>query len=111
MGDFLGARDYSKSVFYFMAEGEGHFPMIFMAARFKQARMGDFLGAKDYSKSVPEKTLALQKWNRTELTAPILGMLRFSPSKQVNGSTPTRKRYDSSSSYPTTIGKKFYTNK
>ena len=104
MVDFLGARDYSNSTFYFMAEGEGHFPMIFLVAGFKWGWV--IFWVQEIIQSLfHEKTLALQKWNRTELTTPILGMLRFSPSKQVNGSTPTRKRYDSSLSYPTTIGK------
>ena len=88
-----------------MAEGEaeGHFPMIFLTAGFKRGWV--IFWVQEITQSLfPERTLALQKWNRTKPTTPILGMLRFSPSKQVNGSTATRKRYNSLSSYPTTIG-------
>ena len=79
-------------------EAEGNFPMIFMSARFKRGWV--IFWVQEITQSLfPERTLALQKWNRIELTTPILGM----------PGSPTKTR--SINQLPTTIGKKFYTDK
>ena len=107
--------------FFLYGKGRGAFAYDFFGGRV-QARMGDFLGARDYSKSISwenDSSIKVEP-NRTHNTNFVNAkVLPFKASQWINSHQELRffillsnnHWKDSSSSYPTTIGKKFYIDK
>ena len=107
--------------FFLYGKGRGAFPYDFSGGKV-QARMGDFLGARDYSKSVSwenDSSIKVES-NRTHNTNyGNAKVLPFKASQWINSHQELRffillsnnHWKDSSSSFPTTIGKKFYIDK
>ena len=107
--------------FFLYGKGRGAFSYDFCGGRV-QARMSDFLGARDYSKSVSwenDRSIKVES-NRTHNTNyGNVKVLPFKASQWINSHQEllffillsNNHWKDSSSSFPTTIRKKFYIDK